>query len=267
MLDAVVKFFIVRGEKSLALWHGCMSILYFIGDTVSALWHASRNPRKIRWREVFYYMDSCGREAVGIVSMICLMMGLILAFQSGVLMSPLGFNIYIVDAVGFSILKELGPLMVAMVCTGRAGSSFAAEIGTMKVNEEIDAMTTMGFNPSRFLVVPKILALVIVMPILTIIGNFFGLIGGSIVAKSNFDVDFIVYYERSIQVLNPIHLSEGLVKSVLFAFLVAAVGCLRGMQSKADAQGVGRSATSAVVSGIFLVILADVFLTIVFTKI
>ena len=265
MFDALVKFFVARGDSAQNLWIGTKQVMSFIGDTISSLWNALLQPKKVRWREVFYYMDSCGREALGIVSVICMMIGLILAFQAGVQMHPLGMDIYIADMVGFAVLKELGPLMVAIICTGRAGSSFAAELGTMKVNEEIDAMTTMGFSAGRFLVVPKILALVVVMPLLTMVGNIFGLLGGMLVAHMNFGVSFSVYYNRTVQVLGPIHLCEGLVKSVIFAFLVAAVGCLRGLQSSADAQGVGRSATSAVVSGIFLVILSDVFLTMIFS--
>ena len=251
---------------SLSYWRASLEILCFTGGTSSALWEALRRPRKIRWREVLYYMDTCGREAVPIVTLICLMMGMILGFQSGVQMRMHGLSIFAADLVGFSILKELGPLMVAMVCCGRAGSAFAAEIGSMKVNEEIDAMTTMGFSPGRFLVVPKIIALVLVMPMLTILGDLAGVIGGFIVGVLNFDVPFIAYYERTKSVLHPMDLAEGLIKSFVFAFLVAAVGCLRGMQSSTNAQGVGRAATSAVVSGIFLVILSDVVMTLIFSN-
>jgi len=265
MMNPVVRFFINCGDNVSLLWLRSIQLLWFIGDTSSTFWESIKNPRKIRWRETFYYMDMCGREAFGIIALICFLMGLILGFQSATQMQKVGADIFVADLVGFSILRELGPIMVALICTGRAGSAFAAEIGTMKVNEEIDAMTTMGFNPTRFLVIPKIIALSVVMPLLTVIGDFFGILGGLAVAKFKLGLGTMQYLDRTTEVLSPSDLAEGLVKSLVFAVLIAGIGCLRGLQSTADAQGVGRSATSAVVSGIFLVILSDTILTIIFT--
>ena len=210
-------------------------------------------------------MDMCGREALLIVSLICFLMGLILGFQSAVQMQKFGASIFVADLVGLSILRELGPMMVAMICTGRVGSSFAAEIGTMKVNEEIDAMITMGINPTKFLVIPKILALCAVMPLLTVVGDFFGIIGGLVIGMVQLDLPFQIYYERSIQVLGPFDLIQGVIKSFVFSILIGGVGCLRGLQSTPDAQGVGRAATSAVLSGIFLIVFSDAIMTMIFT--
>ncbi len=254
------------GDFALKTGKEIIYFLAFLGETAEALWYAIRHPRKIRWKETLYYMDVCGSDAVPIVCMICLLMGLILGFQSALQMQKYGTGIYVADLVGLSIVKELGPLMVAMICIGRAGSAFAAELGTMKVGEEIDAMTTMGFVPSRFLVVPKILALLAVMPLLTIFGDIMGIAGGFLVGKIKLGIPIIAYYERSLIAIKPQFVVEGLIKSIVFSVLIGVVGCYRGIQAPNDTQGVGRAATSAVVSGIFLVVIADCLITMILSN-
>ena len=169
------------------------------------------------------------------------------------------------DLVGFSILKELGPLMVAMIATGRAGSAFAAEIGTMKVNDEISALETMGFAPSRFLVIPKMLAMVLVAPVLTVFGDVIGIVGGFVVGTTMLGLPLMAYYNRTVEVLYPMVFILGMVKSIVFALIIAVIGCLRGFQAECNAQGVGRATTSAVVTSIFLIVIADAVLTIIFS--
>lgn len=254
------------GEATLHFWKDIINILAIIGEIAEAVWFAIRNPRKIRWRETLYYMDVCGADALPISCMICYLMGLILGFQASLQMHKFGTDLYVADLVGLSIVKELGPMMVAMICTGRAGSAFAAEISTMKVSEEIDAMVTMGFKPSRFLIIPKLLALVIVMPVLTIFGNVVGLIGGMTVGVCSLGLPVVTYFNRTVIVITPRCFSEGLIKAAVFAVLIAAVGCLRGLEAKNDTHGVGSAATSAVVSGIFLVIIADTLMTYLFSR-
>lgn len=256
---------VFAGETALSFWNDCINFLAMTGEIASSLAYAIRHPTKIRWKETSYYMDVCGTDAVPIVILICFLMGLILGFQGAIQMHKFGTDIFVADLVGLSIVKELGPLMVAMICTGRAGSAFAAELGTMKVGDEIDAMITMGFVPSRFLLVPKIIALVAVMPILTIFGDILGIMGGMFVGKIQLELPIIAYYNRTIIAIKPEYLIEGILKSIVFAFLIAGVGCLRGLEAKNDTQGVGRATTSAVVSGIFLVIVADTLLTILFS--
>lgn len=242
----------------------CESIS-FIGDTSSTLAHTVLRPSSLRFREMLYYMDTCGSGAVFIVFLICFLMGLILGFQSAVQLSKFGADIFVADLVGLSIVKELGPLMVAMITIGRAGSAFAAEIGAMKVSEEIDAMVTMGFVPNRFLVIPKLIAMLIVMPLLTIVGDLAGILGGMVVGVSYLGLPAQTYFQNTCVAIEPFYLMEGLIKSLFFAVLITGVGCLRGFQSQTDAQGVGRSATSAVVTGILLVIISDSILTVLFT--
>jgi len=154
-------------------------VIAFVGDVARGIAEAAAHPARIRWRDAVYYLDLCGRQSVPIVSAICFLMGVILAFQAGVQMQVYGAEIYVADLLGFSILKELGPLMVAIIATGRAGSSFAAEIGTMKVDEEINALETMGIRPVRFLVVPKLMAMTVSLPLLAIIGDVVGVAGGA----------------------------------------------------------------------------------------
>ncbi len=255
------------GGAAISIGQDCYNLLAFIGELSVASVYAVAHPRKVRWRETFYYMDMCGSDALPIVTMICFLMGVILGFQAAVQMAKFGTDIYVADLVGFSICKELGPLMVAMICTGRAGSAFAAEIGTMKVAEEVDAMRTMGLVPSRFLVIPKMLAMILVMPVLTVYGNLAGMVGGMTVGVMKLGLPISAYYDRTVQVISPMTFSMGIVKSVFFAILIAGVGCMRGFEAKNDAQSVGRSATSAVVSAIFLVVVADAVLTMLFSLI
>ncbi|OGV38405.1 MAG: hypothetical protein A2020_15215 [Lentisphaerae bacterium GWF2_45_14] len=253
-------------DATLKFGKDCTDLLSFTGELADCLYHAVKNPKKIRWRETLYYMDMCGSDALPIVGAICFLMGLILGFQTAVQMAKYGGDIYTADLVAYSITKELGALMVAMIATGRAGSAFAAEIGTMKVSEEIDAMATMGFVPFRFLVVPKIIAMVTVIPILTVFGDIAGIFGGFIVGTLKLGIPAITYFNRTIEVLTAMAFVQGIVKSAVFALIIGCVGCMRGFQSSCDAQGVGRSATSAVVTSIFMVVIADAVLTFLFTS-
>lgn len=254
------------GDMSVDFGKHFMSAVGYIGEFTSSLAYAIRHPFKIRWRETLYYIDVCGADALPIVSMICFLMGLILAFQGAVQLAKVGTDIYLADGVGLSIVKELGPLMVAMISTGRAGSAFAAEIGTMKVGEEISAMTTFGFIPSRFLFVPKFLAMIISLPILTLFGDFVGILGGMVVGYYKLGIPIVAYTNRTLAVISLTNITESLSKSVAFAIIITIVGCMRGFESSSDAQGVGKSATSAVVTSIFIIIIADSFLTYIFTQ-
>jgi phospholipid/cholesterol/gamma-HCH transport system permease protein len=254
------------GRNFVGFFQESKNILAFIGEVTEELIFGIRNPHKIKWKSTLYYMDGCGREATGIVALICFLMGLILGFQSAVQMKQFGTDIYVANLVGLSIVKELGPLMVAMIATGRAGSAFAAELGTMRVNEEIDALTTMGFVPPRFLIIPKLIAMMVVMPILTLIGDLLGILGGFFVGVVQLKLPFIAYLNQTIKAIHYLDVMESMAKAFAFAIIISMVGCYRGMNSSSDAQGVGKAATSSVVSGIFLIIVADTLMTIIFTQ-
>jgi phospholipid/cholesterol/gamma-HCH transport system permease protein len=262
----VVEHIVQIADFSIDIGKKVVSTVGYIGEFTAALIDAVLHPKKIRWKETFYYMDLCGADALPIVTMICFLMGLILAFRGAVQLSKVGTDIYLADAVGLSIIKELGPLMVAMISTGRAGSAFAAEIGTMKVGDEINAMTTFGFIPARFLFVPKFIAMLIVIPILTLFGDLVGTLGGMVVGHFKLEIPIVAYFNRTLKVIELHHISESMVKSLVFAVIITITGCICGFESKNDAQGVGRSTTTAVVVSIFAIVIADAFLTYFFNQ-
>lgn len=265
--DKAEPVFLTVGEAVYKIISDTKTLISFFDDLVRTFFHFLRYPRKINWREMLYYMDKTGADAVPIVVMICFLVGVILSYQGLTELKRFGLTIYIADLVGLALVRELGPLMVAMICTGRAGSAFAAELGTMKVNEELDAMQTMGLKPSYMLVIPKIFGLMFVMPLLTIIGDFMGIAGGGIITACTSKLTWTEYINRVTEIVVPANVLESVTKGVVFAFLIAAIGCFRGFQASNDAKGVGNAATSAVVSGIFLVILADTAVTFVFPQV
>ena len=221
--------------------------------------------RGIRWRELGYYLDLCGARTLPIVLMISLLMGLVLGFQAAIQMVKVGTEIFVVDLVGFSVLKEFGPLMVAVICTGRAGSAFAAEIGTMKVNEEISALETMGISPISYLVMPKLAALLISMPLLSVFADAAGIFGGLCVGVLTLEIPVAAYWSRTLEVLDPVTFILGVIKCLAFAVLITYAGCYCGFAASGDAQGVGRGATRAVVMAIFLVVIADAIITMLYS--
>ena len=242
-------------------------MVIFTGELSSVVWRTLRHPTTLRRRETLYYMDMCGTDAVPIVVMICLLMGVILGFQGAMQLQKYGGDVFIADFVSLVIVKEMGPLMVAMICTGRAGSAFAAEIGTMKVGEEIDALRTMGLNPVRFLVLPKLLAMLLVVPLLTVFGDIIGIFGGMIIGVVKLNLPLVVYFNRAMGAITPIAFTLGLFKSFIFAFIITVIGCRRGFSAGSDAMGVGRAATSTVVSSIFWIVIADFILTFFYSMI
>lgn len=228
----------------------------FIGHLTLSLAHAVRHPGKLRVKDIFRVAESAGIGAVPIIALVGVLLGLILAFQSAVSLKRFGAEVFVADLLGISMLRELGPLMAAILLTARSGSAFAAELGTMKVNEEVDALTTMGLEPVRFLVVPRVIAGVGVVPVLTILMNFFGLLGGAIVMVS-LGFPLITYVNRVVEACSVGDLLGGLIKAGVFGVVVAGVGCLRGLQTGTGAGAVGESTTSSVVSGVVLIAVVD----------
>lgn len=261
------SIFITAGAAGIKFYRDMIKIVNFSGEVFLDFIYLVMHPWKVNRKEVLYYMDKGGTDAIPIVTMICFLVGLILAFQGLGQMARFGLQIYIVDLVGLAIVRELGPLMVAMICIGRSGSSFAAELGTMKVAEELDAMNTMGLSPARFLVLPKIAALVMVMPMLVVIGDFAGIVGGLFVTSILSDITISEFCNRLVSALIPQNALESMVKGFVFAFIIAGVGCFRGMEAESDAKGVGVATTSSVVTGIFIVIIADASITVIFPQI
>ncbi|MBN2315632.1 MAG: ABC transporter permease [Sedimentisphaerales bacterium] len=228
----------------------------FIGELFVKLVHALTHPGNLRWRDTLVIAEKSGANAVGITALLGFLIGLILAFQSTVAMRKFGAEIFVADLVTISLFRELGPLLTAFILASRSGSAFAAELGTMKVNEEIDALTTMGLDPVRFLVVPRVIAAVFVMPLLTMFNNVLGLIGcGLVMISVGFTPAAVLNQIREAAFLGD--LFGGLVKTFVFGTLIAGIGCLRGLQTGTGASAVGDSATRAVVSGIIAIVIAD----------
>jgi phospholipid/cholesterol/gamma-HCH transport system permease protein len=220
--------------------------------------------RGVRWRSTIEQIVRMGVDSIPIVAIICFFVGLILAMQAAYQLEQFGASIYVADLVGVSMTREMGPMLTAIIVTGRSGSAIAAEIGTMKVSEEIDALRTMGFNPIRFLVVPRLLALLVVVPCLTLIADLVGILGGLFIGISALQLPLNQYINHTIEALAMKDLITGLIKSFFFGMIIAQVGCYQGFGVHGGAEGVGRSTTTSVVTSIFLVIVADLLFTALF---
>ena len=244
------------GREAVTVARDIVTQIAFVGETSSALWYAIRHPQHVRWKDVWYTCEQVGVNALPIVGLISFLIGIIIAFQSAVPMQQYGAEIFVADLVGLSILRELGPLMTAILLAGRSGAAFAAEIGTMKVNEELNALTTMGLDPVRFLVITRILAAVLMVPLLTLFANMLGILGGALTMIS-FNIPVLSFLREIDSLVDVKDLAAGMAKTPVFAILIAGVGCLRGLQTGTGASAVGISATRAVVSGIILLVVVD----------
>jgi phospholipid/cholesterol/gamma-HCH transport system permease protein len=239
-------------------------VLAFFGQMVVSALGVLRSPRSANWRELSATMERSGADAVPIVILINFLVGLAMAFQSAAQLKQFGANILVADLIGISICRELGPLMTAIVVCGRSGAAFAAELGFMQVNQEIDALRTMGFGPMRYLVLPRVLALIIVMPLLTLLADVAGVMGGLVVGVTNLDLTARGYLNQTARVVSLWDISSGVLKSVVFAVAVALIACQQGLATSGGAEGVGRRTTSTVVITMFALILADAVITVVF---
>ncbi|HKW82060.1 MAG TPA: MlaE family lipid ABC transporter permease subunit [Casimicrobiaceae bacterium] len=244
------------GRASVTVGGDIRAQIAFVGETAAALWYAIRHPRRVRWKDVWYTCEQVGVNALPIVALIAFLLGIILAFQAAVPMRQFGAELFVADLVGLSILRELGPLMTAILLAGRSGAAFAAEIGTMKVNEELNALTTMGLDPVRFLVVTRIIAAVLMMPLLTLFADLIGILGGALTMLS-FNIPIRSFLHEVDSLVDVKDLVAGMAKTPAFAILIAGIGCLRGLQTQTGASAVGISATRAVVSGIILLVIVD----------
>ncbi len=244
------------GSASLRMWEDLRKLVIFVGELTAGLVRAITNPRIIRWKDTLLTAEKAGVNALPIIALIGFLLGLIMAFQSAIPLRRFGADIFVANLVGLSMLRELGPLLTAIILAGRSGSAFAAELGTMKVREEIDALTTMGLEPVRFLIVPKVIAAVAVTPLLTMFTSLFGLIGGAVVMLS-FGFPLITYVNQVMSAVSTGDVMGGLVKSVAFGIVVAGIGCLRGLQTTTGPAAVGEMTTSAVVSGLILIAIVD----------
>ena len=244
------------GRAIVNIWQDTRALIAFVGELCVALVLALFHPRQVRWKDALVVAETAGVNALPIIALISFLIGLIMAFQSAIPMRQFGAEIFVADLIALSMLRELGPLMTAIILAGRTGSAFAAELGTMKVNEELDALMTMGLDPVRFLVVTRVIATVLMTPLLTIFANLLGLMGGAVVLLS-LGFPLITFINQVVAAATFVDLLGGLVKAFVFGILVAGIGCLRGLQTKTGARAVGESTTRAVVTGITFIIITD----------
>ena len=254
---AKVPFFRSVGERTIQGWEGILGFFTFLGQNLIALLYLLRGRAQFRWADAFLVMEQTGPQALGIVAMINFLVGLILAFVGAIELERFGASIYVADLVSIATVREMGCIMTGIILCGRTGAAFAAQLGTMKVNEEINALQTFGFSPSEFLVLPRMVALVLMMPFLCIFADLISIAGGYLVSVSMLDISSTEYINRTIHAIELKSFLLGIFKGTFFGFLVAYTGCLRGMQSGQTAAAVGQATTRAVVSGITAIVASD----------
>ena len=250
------------GKATCEFFAGWRANCAFLGETVMRGLVMLVKPHQFRFRDCALAFQRAGYEGLPITTLIGLLLGLILAFQSAASLQMFGVEVYVADLIAISLFRELGPLVTAIILAGRTGSAFAAEIGTMKVDEELDALTTMGLPPVRFLVLPRIVAAALVMPVLTIFAEVAGLLGGCAVLWL-MDIPASVFWSHVVSSTTLFMILFGLGKSMLFGLLVGFIGCAAGMRTKNTADGVGVAATNAVVGGIIAIAVSDGLLAVV----
>lgn len=252
------------GMAATDAWAKTREIARFIGECVLSGVFLSRHPKKFRLRDCLDEMQQCGAMSLPIVGLIGLLVGLILAYQAAVLMRQFGADIYVADAVGLSMVREMGAMMTAVILAGRTGAAFAATLGNMRANDEIDALETLGIRPVDFLVIPKLVALSLMMPLLALYANCMGILGGMFVSLTVLDIPPAAYWVETVSAIDLSDIASGLIKSAAFGLLVGLAGCHRGLLAERSSAGVGRAATSAVVMALLLIILADAFFAVAF---
>ena len=252
------------GRATVAMACEVQLVFAFLGQMVVSGAGLLRSPRSANWRELPATMERSGADAVPIVILVNFLVGVAMAFQAAAQLKRFGANILVADLIGISITRELGPLMTAIIVCGRSGGAFAAELGFMKVNEEIDALRTMGFGPMRYLVLPRALALIIVVPLLTLLADVAGVLGGLVVGLTTLDLTARGYLNQTARVVSSWDVTSGVLKSAVFAFAVALIACQQGLATTGGAEGVGRRTTSTVVVTLFTLILLDAAITVFF---
>ncbi len=253
------------GQRTWTYLEEGIALLAFLGETFIALLGTLKRPSRIRWNALFSNLQRAGVQAIPIISLLSFLLGIVIAYQGGIQLQSYGANIFIVELVSLTMLRELAPMMTAIIIAGRTGSAYTAEIGMMKVTEEVDALRTLGVSPMDMLVLPKVFGLMIVLPLLTVVADAMGVLGGMVMAAGLMDVSFHDFLDRIPQVVSVQGFLIGVGKTPVFAMIVAIVGCFQGFQVSGGAESVGRQTTVSVVQSTFLVIVADAAFSILFS--
>ena len=270
MVDEVPErkrgFFEELGKSTLTVLGDMKDFITFLGHLFSSLFHILLHPRNIRIKEMVYHIHHSGFNALMIIGLTSFLVGMVIAYQGAVQLAKFGADIFIVDTVGISIVRELGPMITAIVIAGRSGSAYTAEIGAMKITEEIAAMRTMGFDPYNFLVLPRIFALIIALPLLIFFSDIMGIFGGMVASQMQLNISMSQFVDRLYEVLEVKHYILGMIKGPVFAFVIAAIGCFRGFQVSDNTESLGLQTTASVVNSIFLVIAFDALFSVIYTE-
>lgn len=254
------------GKRTELLCLDLMTFLAFIGEHFVNLFFSILHPRTIRFAAITKNIEEAGVRAIPIVALTSFLIGVVIAFQGAVQLEKFGANIFIVDMIGISVTRELAPLITAIVVAGRTGSSYTAQLGVMKITEEIDAMQTMGFDPHRFLVLPRIIALTIALPLLIFFADIIGIAAGMLISHVHLHISYVEFLHRLQVVLDVKHVWIGIFKGPFFAWLIAMIGCFRGFQVSKNTESIGRYTTISVVNAIFLVIAIDALFSVLLTE-
>lgn len=242
-----------------------MALLGFIGECTFAFGKCLADPKRFRWRTILYNIRCAGFDAMPIVGLLSFLLGIVVAYQGADQLRQYGANIFVADLVGLSMLREFAPLITAIIVAGRSGSAYAAQIGTMAVTEEIDAMRTIGIAPLELLVLPKIIAMLIALPLLTVFADVLGVFGGMLMARAQLAVSYVEFLDRFVKTVSVTAYLIGLGKAPVFAAIIVTVGCFQGFRTHGGPDSVGRQTTRSVVQSIFLVIVADALFSVAFS--
>ncbi len=262
--DRAPGLFTAVGLATAELKQKTKDIAHFVGECTLGAISLAKRPHKFRWADCLAEMQQCGALALPIVGLINFLVGVTLAYTGAIVLRQYGGDIYVADLVGLSMVREMGAMMTGIVVSGRTGAAFAAHLGNMKANEEIDAIETLGLRPVEFLVLPRIVALAIMVPLLAMYANALGILGGMAIAKAVLSISPVAYWVEMLTIVDMSDVMTGMIKAATFGLIVGLAGCLRGLQAERTAAGVGRAATSAVVTSILLIIVADTLYASVF---
>jgi phospholipid/cholesterol/gamma-HCH transport system permease protein len=254
------------GRAADEAWHDTLDVITFVGQAASLIGHALIHPRSLRLASISRHISETGVHALPIVGLMAIMISVVIGYQSVAQLRPFGGEDFTVNLVAVSVLREMGVLITAIMVAGRSGSAFTAEIGVMKLREEVDALAVMGIDPMQVLVVPRLIGLIIALPLLAFFSDIMGLLGGAVISQSLLDVSPLQYLERVHKAIDGWDLFVGLFKAPIFAFFIGVIGCMHGLRVTGSAESVGQETTRAVVKAIFLVIVLDALFSILFER-
>lgn len=260
------QFFDNIGKRTYIIYQELILFISFIGKVFYFFIYALLNPKKIRFKAILKQIDSSAVDALLIVAVTSFLVGVVIAYQGAVQLEKFGANIFVVEMISITMFREIAPLVTAIVIAGRSASSYTAEIGAMKITEEVDAMRTMNFEPTLFLTLPRILALCISLPLLVFFADIIGVFGGMVIAYTSLDVTFVEFINRLHNEVPLKHLFLGVFKAIFFGFFIAIIGCYRGFQVQNNTTSIGKYTTISVVNAIFVVILIDALFSVIFTQ-